>query len=50
MYLGGDLDKSLLKRMEVKNSTNEWKGPVRSKAQEQHMELGKGFKQKQCKN
>lgn len=50
MYLGGDLDKSILKRMEVKNSTNDWEGPVRLKAQEQRMELGKGFKQKQCKN
>lgn len=36
--------------MEVKNSTNEWEGPVRRKAQEQLMELGKGFKQKQCKD
>lgn len=50
MCLGGDLDKLILKRMEVKNSTNEWKGPVRQKAQEQHMELGKGFKQKQFKD
>lgn len=50
MCLGGVLDKSILKRMEVKNSRNEWEGPVRRKAQEQHMEVGKGFKQKQCKD